>query len=87
MKKLLISTLLVLVCGQVGAEDVSFDVMNGYASQYTSYCGKTVNVTLFNRTFTAGEWTGVCFPFSASKEQLDAAFGEGKYTFSPYTST
>ena len=82
MKKLLISTLLVLVCGQVGAEEVSvdFDVKDGYASQYTSYCGKIVNVRLFNRTFTAGEWTGVCFPFSATKEQLDATFGEAEST-------
>jgi len=87
MKKLLISTLLVLVCGQVGAEEVSFDfdVKDGYASQYTSYCGKIVNVRLFNRTFTAGEWTGVCFPFSATKEQLDDAFGEGKYTLEQFT--
>ena len=86
MKKLMISVLLMLVCGQVGAENVSFDVKNGYASQYTSYCGTTVNVTLTNRTFTAGEWTGVCFPFSATKEQLDATFGEGKYTLEQFSS-
>lgn len=85
MKKLMISVLLMLVCGQVGAENVSFDVKNGYASQYTSYCGTTVNVTLTNRTFTAGEWTGVCFPFSATKEQLDATFGEGKYTLEQFS--
>ncbi|MBQ6062424.1 MAG: CotH kinase family protein [Prevotella sp.] len=38
-----------------------------------------MNVTLTNRTFTAGEWTGVIFPFSATKAQLDTTFGEGGY--------
>lgn len=74
------------VFGNAGATDVSFDVKEGNASQYSSYLGQTVNVTLQNRTFTAYEWTGVCFPFSATKEQLDATFGEGKYTIEQFSS-
>ncbi len=74
------------VFGNAGATDVYFDVKNGYASQYSSYLGQTVNVTLQNRTFVAYEWTGVCFPFSATKEQLDATFGEGKYTIEQFSS-
>lgn len=74
------------VYGNAGATDVSFDVKEGNASQYSSYLGQTVNVTLQNRTFTAYEWTGVCFPFSATKEQLDATFGEGKYTIEQFSS-
>jgi len=74
------------VYGNAGATDVNFDVKDGYASQYSSYLGQTVNVTLQNRTFVAYEWTGVCFPFSATKEQLDATFGEGKYTIEQFSS-
>lgn len=44
-----------------------------------SYSG-TANVTLKGRTFTKGEWSGFCLPFDASKETLDAAFGEGCYS-------
>ena len=73
------------VFGNAGATDVNFDVKDGNASQYSSYLGQTVNVTLQNRTFVAYEWTGVCFPFSANKEQLDAAFGEGKYVIEQFT--
>ena len=74
------------VYGNAGATDVNFDVKEGNASQYSSYLGQTVNVTLQNRTFVAYEWTGVCFPFSATKEQLDATFGEGKYTIEQFSS-
>lgn len=81
--------LLCLLCLSATAEaqtDVSFDVQNGYASQYSPYYGQTVNVTLANKTFTGGEWQGACFPFSATTAQLDAAFGEGKWTLEAYDS-
>lgn len=50
-----------------------------------SYSG-TANVTLKGRTFTKGEWSGFCLPFDASKEVLDAAFGEGSYSLQAYSS-
>lgn len=50
-----------------------------------SYSG-TANVTLKGRTFTKGEWSGFCLPFNASKETLDAAFGEGCYSLQAYSS-
>lgn len=50
-----------------------------------SYSG-TANVTLKGRTFTKGEWSGFCLPFDASKETLDAAFGEGCYSLQAYSS-
>ncbi len=86
LKRLLFVLATLAVCSGVGATDVEFDVKAGNASQYSDLLGQTVNVTLKNRTFTAGEWTGVCFPFSATKEQLDATFGEGKYTIEKFSS-
>lgn len=86
LKRLLFVLATLAVCSRVGATDVEFDVKDGSASQYSDFLGQTVNVTLKNRTFTAGEWTGVCFPFSATKEQLDATFGEGKYTIEEFSS-
>lgn len=50
-----------------------------------SYSG-TANVTLKGRTFTKGQWSGFCLPFDASKETLDAAFGEGCYSLQEYSS-
>lgn len=44
------------------------------------------NVTLKGRTFTAGVWTGFCLPFDASKDVLDAAFGEGLYNIQAFKS-
>lgn len=83
-----ITTLIIAMMSIVGAwaTDVSFDVKDGYASQYNDYLGQVVNVTLTNRTFTAGEWQGVCFPFSATKAQLDATFGENGYTIEEFSS-
>ena len=43
-------------------------------------------MTLKGRTFNAGEWTGLCLPFDASKEVLDAAFGEGEYNVQAFKS-
>ncbi len=67
------------------ADDVSFDVVNGYASNYSSYCGQTCNVTLTNRSFTANVLDGVCFPFSAGKSILDNTFGQDGYTIYEFT--
>lgn len=90
MKKLLrmaFTALSLLVCsGAWGDTDVEFDVTSWDASAYTSYCGQTCNVTLKNRTFTAYEWDGAIFPFTASTEILNATFGEGKWDLQEFDS-
>lgn len=77
--------LLLLLLGGIGAyaDDVEFDVTS--EGWNVSYSG-TANVTLKGRTFTKGEWSGFCLPFDASKETLDAAFGEGCYSLQAYSS-
>lgn len=79
MKSLRMYLLLLLLLGGIGAyaDDVEFDVASD--GRNVSYSG-TANVTLKGRTFTKGEWSGFCLPFDASKETLDAAFGEGCYS-------
>ena len=62
------------------AADVEFDVTSlAWGKNYSTEFPGTNHVTLKGRTFNAGEWTGLCLPFDASKEVLDAAFGEGSY--------
>ena len=85
MKSLRMYLLLLLLLGGIGAyaDDVEFDVTsNGWNVSYSG----TANVTLKGRTFTKGEWSGFCLPFDASKETLDAAFGEGCYSLQAYSS-
>ncbi len=90
MEKLLrmaFMALSLLVCsGAWAATNVEFDVTSTDASSYTSYCGKTCNVTLKNKTFTAYEWDGAIFPFTASQEVLNATFGEGKWDLQEFDS-
>lgn len=85
MKSLRMYLLLLLLLGGIGAyaDDVEFDVTSD--GWNVSYSG-TANVTLKGRIFTKGEWSGFCLPFDASKETLDAAFGEGCYSLQAYTS-
>lgn len=85
MKSLRMYLLLLLLLGGIGAyaDDVEFDVTS--EGWNVSYSG-TANVTLKGRTFTKGEWSGFCLPFDASKETLDAAFGEGCYSLQAYSS-
>lgn len=62
------------------AADVEFDVTSlAWGKNYSTEFPGTNHVTLKGRTFNAGEWTELCLPFDASKEVLDAAFGEGSY--------
>lgn len=62
------------------AADVEFDVTSlAWGKNYSTEFPGTNHVTLKGRTFNAGEWTGLYLPFDASKEVLDAAFGEGSY--------
>ena len=81
------TALSLLVCsGAWGATDVEFDVTSTDAGAYTSYCNQTCNVTLKNRTFTAYEWDGAIFPFTASTEILNATFGEGNWDLQEFDS-
>ncbi len=81
------TALSLLVCsGAWGATDVEFDVTSTDAGAYTSYCNQTCNVTLKNRTFTAYEWDGTIFPFTASTEILNATFGEGNWDLQEFDS-
>ncbi|MBO7102551.1 MAG: hypothetical protein J6W02_02585, partial [Bacteroidaceae bacterium] len=67
------------MCRSAQATDVVFDVTSTDAGVYTSYCNQTCNVTLQNKTFSAYEWDGAVFPFTASQEVINATFGEGKW--------
>lgn len=75
-----------LLCSIAQATDVVFDVTSTNASAYTSYCGQTCNVTLQNKTFSAYEWDGAVFPFTASQDVLNATFGEGKWDLQEFDS-
>lgn len=75
-----------LLCSIAQATDVVFDVTSTDAGAYTSYCGQTCNVTLKNKTFSAYEWDGAVFPFSASTDVLNATFGEGKWDLQEFDS-
>ena len=89
MKKLLrlaLTAITLFVCSGAWATDVTFSVTDGANTDYSSYYGKEVNVTLQNRTFTARQWDFAVFPFSASKSQLDATFGEGNYIIEEFKS-
>lgn len=86
LRKVLFCLTLIATLSVSAQTDVAFDVISGQASSYTQYAGQSCNVTLSNRTFTAGEWTGVCFPFSATKEQLDATLGTDVWTLEEYQS-
>lgn len=69
------------------AADVEFDVTSlAWGKNYSTEFPGTNHVTLKGRTFNAGEWTGLCLPFDASKEVLDAAFGEGSYNVQAFKS-
>ena len=81
------TALSLLVCsGAWGATDVEFDVTSTDAGAYTSYCNQTCNVTLKNKTFSAYEWDGAVFPFTASQDVLNATFGEGKWDLQEFDS-
>lgn len=89
MKSLRMYLLLLLLLGGIGAyaDDVEFDVTGITGGKnYPSEFPGINNVTLKGRTFAAGEWTGFCLPFDASKDVLDAAFGEGLYNIQAFKS-
>ena len=75
-----------LVCSIAQATDVVFDVTSTNAGAYSGYCNQTCNVTLQNKTFSAYEWDGAVFPFTASQEVLNATFGEGKWDLQEFDS-
>ena len=89
MKSLRMYLLLLLLLGGIGAyaDDVEFDVTSlSWGKKYSTEFPGTNNVTLKGRTFTANEWTGLCLPFDASKEILDATFGIDMYNIQSFKS-
>ncbi|MBQ2587482.1 MAG: hypothetical protein II570_11195, partial [Bacteroidaceae bacterium] len=89
MKHYLCAALAVIclfLCRSARATNVVFDVTSTDAGAYTSYCNQTCNVTLQNKTFSAYEWDGAVFPFTASQEVLDATFGEGNWNLQEFDS-
>lgn len=66
---------------------MEFDVTSlPWGKNYSTEYPGVNNVTLKGRTFSAGEWTGLCLPFDVSKEILDATFGEGVYDIQAFKS-
>jgi len=65
------------------ADDVEFDVTStGWNASYSG----TANVTLKGKTFTKAQWSGICLPFDANEEVLNAAFGEDSYSIQAFDS-
>ena len=81
--KYLLSLLLIITAATrcFAVDDVTLDVTKSASdnSNFTSASGKTVNITVTGRTYTANQWDGLCLPFNVSREQLDGVFGSGKY--------
>ena len=64
--KYLLSLLLIITAATrcFAVDDVTLDVTK-YAyenSTFTSASGKTVNITVTGRTYTANQWDGLCLP-------------------------
>ena len=89
LTKMRVWLLFLFLLSGIGAKsaDVEFDVTSlAWGKNYSTEFPGTNHVTLKGRTFNAGEWTGLCLPFDASKEVLDAAFGEGSYNVQAFKS-
>lgn len=87
--KMRVWLMLLFLLGGIGAfaANVEFDVTSlTWDKNYSTEFPGINHVTLKGRIFTAGEWTGFCLPFDASKEVLDAAFGEGEYNVQAFKS-
>ena len=87
--KMRVWLMLLFLLGAIGAfaANVEFDVTSlTWGKNYSTEFPGINHVTLKGRIFTAGEWTGFCLPFDASKEVLDAAFGEGEYNVQAFKS-
>lgn len=89
LTKMRVWLMLLFLLGGIGAfaANVEFDVTSlTWGKNYSTEFPGINHVTLKGRIFTAGEWTGFCLPFDASKEVLDAAFGEGEYNVQAFKS-
>lgn len=83
MKKLLrlaLTAITLFVCsGAWATEDLNIKVVDTYASLWSSYSGKTYNITFTDRIFKKNAWDGICLPFDMNESQLNNTFGEGNY--------
>lgn len=57
------------------ASDYTHDATST-ATSLGDHAGKICKTTVINRTFTAGEWNTICLPFSLTKDELQAKFGD-----------
>lgn len=57
------------------ASDYTHDATST-ATSLGDHAGKICKTTVINRTFTVGEWNTICLPFSLTKAELQAKFGD-----------
>lgn len=57
------------------ASDYTHDATST-ATSLGDHDGKICKTTVINRTFTVGEWNTICLPFSLTKAELQAKFGD-----------
>ena len=57
------------------ASDYTHDATST-ATSLGDHDGKICKTTVINRTFTPGEWNTICLPFSLTKDELQAKFGD-----------
>ena len=57
------------------ASDYTHDATST-ATSLGNHAGKICKATIINRTFTVGEWNTICLPFSLTKDELQAKFGD-----------
>ena len=57
------------------ASDYTHDATST-ATSLGNHAGKICKVTVINRNFTVGEWNTICLPFSLTKDELQAKFGD-----------
>ena len=73
--------------GAFAIDNVTFDAKDGNIYNFSNYLGKTINVILTNRTFTEGQFAGICLPFDASSSVLTSAFPNGYELYELTTAT
>lgn len=81
-KSILTLTLLLCAIGKSWGETVTLDAKDGNIEDYN---GKTIDITIKNRTYQANCWVVVCYPFDVTKAMLDANFTSG-YAVEEYSS-
>ena len=84
--KLLMLLLFILAYNGTQAATLNYDAQNGSLTDLSNSSGN-VDVVLKNRTFTGGQYTGICLPFDASSSVLSVAFPGGYEVYELTTAT